>query len=174
MNYLFFLFTVVKFQHLVTRHNPQIVEYEETNAIEATDEFNPGEDDSFMIAVGFVHFVTGEALNDPRYVKWLDLYYAYESGSFVPKQANLMRPCSEDDYKKFHPPDKQAESTVAELKKAGVLFCLDSDLLKTQPLRGSIAGGDITQIDLMSTPCHTRETVIGGTIDNIREDCVRD
>ena len=26
----------------------------------------------------------------------------------------------------------------------------------------------------MATPCHTRETVIGGTKDNIREDCVRD
>ena len=26
----------------------------------------------------------------------------------------------------------------------------------------------------MATPCHTRETVFGGTKDNIREDCVRD
>ena len=85
MNYLFFLFAVVKFQQLITRHNPQIVEYEETNGFDATDEYNPGEDDSFMIAVGFVHFLTGEPLNDPRYVKWINLYYAFESGNFLPK-----------------------------------------------------------------------------------------
>ena len=34
--------------------------------------------------------------------------------------------------------------------------------------------GDFRYLDLMATPCHTRETVIGGTKDNIREDCVRD
>ena len=26
----------------------------------------------------------------------------------------------------------------------------------------------------MATPCHTRETVLGGTEDYIRDDCVRD
>ena len=51
--YTFFLFTVVKFEHLLTRHNPQIVEYEEPNGFDATDEYNPGEDKGFMIAVGF-------------------------------------------------------------------------------------------------------------------------
>ena len=53
IKYLFILFALVKFEHLMTRHNPQIVEYDETNALDATDEYNPGEDSSFMIAVGF-------------------------------------------------------------------------------------------------------------------------
>ena len=42
INYLFFLFAMIKFQQLVTRHNPQIVEYEETNGLDASDEYNLG------------------------------------------------------------------------------------------------------------------------------------
>ena len=42
-----------------------------------------------------------------------------------------MQPCTSEDYKKFYPPDKNAQSAVEKLKKDGVLFCLDEDLLKT-------------------------------------------
>ena len=174
INYLFFLFALVKFQQLVTRHNPQIVEYVETNAFDATDEFNPGEDEGFMIAVGFVDHFTGEAFNDPRYLKWLDNFYAYESGVLAPKLAQPMQPCTEEDYQKFHPPDKSAAPIVENLKKAGALFCLDSELLKTQALRGGLGGGDNTVLDLMAVPCHAKETALGGDQDYIREDCVRE
>ena len=37
INYLFFLFAVVKFQQMMTRHNPQIVEHLETNSFDARD-----------------------------------------------------------------------------------------------------------------------------------------
>ena len=65
-----------------------------------------------------------------------------------------MQPCTSEDYKKFHPPDKNAQSAVEKLKKDGVLFCLDEDLLKTQPIRGMMNGGDNRYIDLISFPCH--------------------
>ena len=154
MIYLFFLFAVVKFLHLVTRHNPQIVEYDETNAFDAADEYSPGENNSFMIAVGFQHYLTGEPLNDPRYVKWINTYQGQEGSSFVFEQANLMQPCTEEDFKKFYPPDKNAESAVEKLKREGVLFCLDEDLVKTQALRGMMNAGDNRYIDLISMPCH--------------------
>lgn len=95
INYLFFQFAAMKLKHLVTRHNPQIVEFEETNGFDGTEEYNPGEDESFMIAVGFTHYLTGEPLNDPRYVKWIHHHYGYESGVYVPYQAHMMHPCTE-------------------------------------------------------------------------------
>ena len=128
---LFFLFAVTKFGHLMTRHNPLIVEYEEAFALDATDEYNLGEDKDFMVAVGLVHYISGEPLNDPRYVKWIDLYYAVDDGVSGHKQANPLHPCTEEDYKKFNPPDKSAESAVEQLKKGGALFCLDEEILKT-------------------------------------------
>ena len=35
INYLFFLFAMIKFEHLITRHNPQIVMYDENNGFDA-------------------------------------------------------------------------------------------------------------------------------------------
>ena len=172
--YLFFLFAMVKFEQLITRHNPQIVEYLETNALGATDEYNLGDDSGFMIAVGLVHFLTGETLNDPRYLKWINAYTSAEGGVYIPKQAHMMRPCTEEDYEKFNPPDMNAALIVEQLKKDGALFCLDANLLKTQAIRGNHEVGDFRFVDVMAMPCHTRETVIGGTVDNIRDDCVRD
>ena len=68
----------------MTRQNPQILEYEMTNAFVATDEFIPSKAEGFMVAVGFVHFLTGEPLNDPRYVKWVNSYAAYIGGVYTP------------------------------------------------------------------------------------------
>ena len=105
INYLFFLFSMIKFEHLVTRHNPSIVEYLETDALDAMDEYNPGEDEGFMIAVGLVRFETGEPLNDPRYLKWVNMHYSVEGGVYIPLQTTSMHPCTEEDYKRFYPPD---------------------------------------------------------------------
>lgn len=69
----------------MTRHNPQILEYEVENAFDPTDEYVPSEDDSFMVAIGFVHFLTGEPLNDPRYVKWVNSYAEYIGGVYTPR-----------------------------------------------------------------------------------------
>ena len=127
-----------------------------------------------MIAVGFQHYLTGEPLNDPRYVKWINTYQGQEGSSFVFEQANLMKPCTEKDYEKFNPPDKQAQLIVEKLKNEGVLFCLDDDLLKTQAIRGMMNGGDNRYIDLIAMPCHAKESAIAGSKDNVRKDCVRD
>ena len=127
-----------------------------------------------MIAVGLVHFLTGETLNDPRYLKWINTYFSVEGGVYNSKQAHVMHPCTEEDYEKFFSPDMNAALTIEQLKKDGALFCLDVDHLKTQNIRGNMDVGDFTYVDLMVVPCHTRETVIGGTEDYIRDDCVRD
>lgn len=62
-----------------------------------------------MIALGFVHYLTNEPLNDPRYVKWINMYSAYGSDGFHPLMTHMLHPCTEEDYSRFYPPDKQAE-----------------------------------------------------------------
>ena len=123
--YLLFLFAVVKFSHLLTKHNPQIVEYEETDALDSTDVYNPGEAEDFMIAVGLFHFLTGEPINDPRYIKWINMFSRFDREGFTPINAYNLHPCTEEDYKRFYPPEKQAEDKVEELKRSNGLFCMD-------------------------------------------------
>lgn len=53
----------------------------------------------------------------------------------------------------------------------GAFFCLDSKYFDSQVLRGTIAGGDHTLSDVMGMPCHMKESLVGGTQDNIRNDC---
>ena len=65
-----------------------------------------------MIAIGLVHFLTGEPMNDPRYLKWIHMYYSVEGGQYIPKQANFMHPCTEEDFKRFNPPDKGVAPVV--------------------------------------------------------------
>lgn len=83
-SYLFFIFALVKFKQLLTRHNPQILEYKEAYTFGATDEFIPGQVDGFMVAIGFIHMLTGEPLNDPRYVKWVNAYGGSLGGVYTP------------------------------------------------------------------------------------------
>ena len=83
-----------------------------TNAFVATDEFIPSKAEGFMVAVGFVHFLTGEPLNDPRYVKWVNSYAAYIGGVYTPLQAHNLQPCSEADFEKFYPPQDNIAAQV--------------------------------------------------------------
>ena len=101
------------------------MEYDETDALNSRDMFNPASTEGFMIAVGFVHFLTNEPLNDPRYVKWINMFSSFGSGGFSPRSAHILHPCTEEDYQRFYPPEKQAEDNVAELKRSNGLFCMD-------------------------------------------------
>ena len=87
-----------KFLVFMNRQNPQIVEFKDKEAFDATDEYYPNQDDGFMIAVGFVHFLTGEPLNDPRYVKWVNFYAEYETSLLKPIEAHVLHPCTDEDY----------------------------------------------------------------------------
>ena len=65
-----------------------------------------------MIAIGLVHVLTAEPINDPRYLKWVNMHFQVEGGEYKATQANTMHPCTEEDYKRFSPPDKSAAFVV--------------------------------------------------------------
>ena len=65
-------------------HNPQVVEYFERDAFDASFEFHANEKSGHMLAVGLVDFHTLEPLNDTRFYKWINYYAAYVDGVFTP------------------------------------------------------------------------------------------
>ena len=69
-----FLFATVKFQELVTRHNPTINTYTLKNEYSSDDKMDLGDDSyDFSYAFGLVS-EEGKPFNDPRFVKWLATY----------------------------------------------------------------------------------------------------
>ena len=66
-------------------------------------------------------------MNDPRYVKWVDSYVAYEGGTYTPLNAYNLHQCTQQDYEKFYEPEKQASDQVTRLIAAGAFYCLDAD-----------------------------------------------
>ena len=69
-----FLFATVKFQELVTRHNPTINTYTLKNEYSSDDKMDLGDNSyDFNYAFGLVS-VAGKPFNDPRFVKWLATY----------------------------------------------------------------------------------------------------
>jgi len=65
-----------------------------------------------------------EEKSDPSFVEWTA--YVKEvnaSGKFYTYFE--MHKCDENDFKHFHPPSKQIEKTISNLKEKKILWCLD-------------------------------------------------
>lgn len=69
-----FMFSVLKFDHLLSKQNPQVNVYVERDVYDESDEWNAGEDDDFIMAFTVGDFVTGEVKDDPKFVKWFANY----------------------------------------------------------------------------------------------------
>ena len=68
--YVLVLFAVLKLQHLLSKHNPQVNTFVTRDHFEDSDIFTPGEDDNFSIASVVTNFITLDVKDDPLYVKW--------------------------------------------------------------------------------------------------------
>ena len=68
------MFSVLKFDHLLSKQNPQVNVYVERDVYDESDEWNAGEDDDFIMAFTVGDFVTGEVKDDPKFVKWFANY----------------------------------------------------------------------------------------------------
>ena len=67
--YITFIFALHKTQHMITRHNPIVSKYTIDGGV-PNDERLDLSDPNFMMIFALTDVVTGNALNDPRYVKW--------------------------------------------------------------------------------------------------------
>ena len=69
-----FMFALLKLQHLLSKHNPQVNSFVEKDAFDENDVWTTGDSDDFMMAFTATHFINGEVKNDPKFVKWYAQY----------------------------------------------------------------------------------------------------
>ena len=108
--YVSLMYAAHKFNHLVTRHNPQIVSYEVRDAFGEDDLFETSESD-FMMAVAMEATNSGEIKNDLKYVKWYAEHMTVVDGVQTKYELPFHK-CSEEDYAKFHTPNDSALSKL--------------------------------------------------------------
>ena len=102
--YVLFLHGMLKFEHLVEKHNPSVNKYMHWNAFSDYDLWKGSENEDFMMAFAVVDFVTNEVKDDPSYVKWFAEYIHSKNNNKTYSEVG-MRICTEEDFKKFHPHD---------------------------------------------------------------------
>ena len=74
MMYVLFLFSTLKLQHLLSKHNPQVNTFKTRDAFDETDMWYAEEDEDFMIAFVMTNFIDFGVRHDPNYVKWFAEY----------------------------------------------------------------------------------------------------
>jgi len=111
-------FAIIKLEQLATFHNPQVNEntiadyYEPEETLEL---FGENSSTEFMIAVAVESYFTKKSLIDSRYLKWAA--YIWKENSDETSFFELaMRPCSDEDFKKFYPVEKKSELRLNGLK----------------------------------------------------------
>ena len=72
-------------------------------------------------------YITREAKDDPKLVKWLATYIVYENNDGVEKRSQLLHPCTAEEFKRFNPPDRRSMDRARLYKENGGLFCLDCE-----------------------------------------------
>ena len=97
--YVTFLYATLKFQHLVERNNPQVVQWKKNDVLH--DEVFHVDEDKFMMAFAIEDFVTYDSKTDPRYLKWQTVYLEVKDGVTITEREIDTYPCTEGDYKRF-------------------------------------------------------------------------
>ena len=121
--YVTLLFALLKFTHLMSKHNPQVNAYVNPNAYTYEDVFDLKEE-RFKIAFGLEKHATGEPITDLRYFKWAAMFYQMLGGEMTIQEIP-MRTCTESDFAEFYPVDVTSESRLERLKDKQTLLCLD-------------------------------------------------
>ena len=67
---ILFMFSVLKFDHLLSKHNPQVNTFVDKDVFDENDVWNADADDDFIMAFAVADFITGEVKDDPKFVKW--------------------------------------------------------------------------------------------------------
>lgn len=153
---------------LINKDNPVINTFEQINAMQG-EEFKPFEE-GFAMAIGLEDYTTKEAKNDPTIIKWIARYLRYEDSQIIENRVEPLHTCTDDDFKLFTPPEDRSMSRLEQLKGKGGLFCIDWEAVGFK-LYGSPSDAVHSVIDVVAVPCGMRETVLGASQDNIRDDC---
>lgn len=111
------LFSLVKLEHLLSKHNPTVNTFEDKNVFGTADVYKPASSEEFMMAFA----VTSEkdawkVKHDPRFVKWLAYQRTVLNGEETYNEVPL-HPCTEEEYTLFHEPEDDDTARLFELIK---------------------------------------------------------
>ena len=102
-------------------------------------------------------------LNDPSIVRWSAKFYDTVRGSYDISKIVPLRPCTDEDFDKFYPPEDSQVERFENYRKGGGLFCLDWAAIEFE-LNGLEYMSRYTAIDIEATPCQTYVRAIGETL----------
>ena len=173
---LMMLYSFVKFEHLMSRHNPNLAQIDKPGAIDEAEVLNFREK-----GLNFAFHVEGmnprETKIDPRYVKFIARLYGRKNGE---KYEKVLSPhlCTSNDLPKFGKLSVQAQKTWDKIMKTEnrSLFCLDWDKMGDEieliGFSSSVEDYQMFTFDLV--PCNYVHNYMGYEGDSIAEGCIAD
>ena len=69
-----FMFSTLKLQHLLQKHNPVVNTHVKVDEFDEKDVWYGAEDEDFMMAFALSRFPIGGSIGDPKFIKWLAEY----------------------------------------------------------------------------------------------------
>ena len=128
----------------------------------------------WKMAFSIENMGTRDAINDPRYVKWIVRVYE-KHGEVLSEKHLPFHKCTPEDYGQFYPLSKAAideYTSLTEDENRG-LFCLDNwedDLY----IGGDITSDDYQSLDFILAPCNYIHNEMSNYGDIVSPECVAD
>ena len=154
-----FVFALFKMQQLLVKHNPQILQINDDDALDNSSSWSTSEKD-FAMAFAVEHFSSGYK-NDAQYFKWLVAHYVQVDGVFT-IMYHETHPCTEDDYEKFYEIDRRSQQKFQTLRDSNYFQCLDWAALDLDIKGSFLLDNTYSAIELLLVPCTTRVTTVDG------------
>ena len=117
---------MLKLQYLISRQNPKISSYTSYGEFDESYKYYTAWE-KFVAAVALIIADTGEALNDPRYIKWVAKYRENRDGVNVVEKIIPMHPCSEKEYEKFYEVEPSNANLFEKLRSSSGFYCFDTE-----------------------------------------------
>lgn len=151
------LFSIVKFQHLITKHNPAVTAYQDKNSWGTADMLRPGSIDDFMMAFAVTsHREPRTVKHDPSFVKWISYQRNVANGEETSNEVPLHK-CTDEEYGRFaEPEDDDTVRQVEEIKASGGFMCVDWRDVQLSFAKNWAA--DQSTVEVLYLPCNSENS----------------
>ena len=147
------MFTMVKFDHLTSKYNPNMSSY--LQDIEPGTRLNLKEK-GFRFAFTIEDYYEPKQLKkSPAYVKWLIRFWGKKGG--VPFERNLkMHMCTDEDYAEFYPISEASDSNLEEIRNDPErgFYCPDWNAEDDYEIYGQEIDDDYKRLEVIFMPCN--------------------
>ena len=117
--------------------------------------------------------MTGEARDDPRFVKWIVRIFGKDESTPYEHVLSSHK-CTAEDYKQFYPIANRSKGKLKKILDNPKRGFMCADLPKKMPIWGETSSGQHQRIEMLYVPCNYVHQYMGYKDDFIRDDCVAD